>query len=117
MGASLQTLKGHVGGVNSVDSVAFSPDGWLLASGGRVKYGGLASDGVVRLWDLKTGASLQTLKGHPGGANLVVFSPDGRLLAFGSGHGHDGTVLSSHPHPPPYIIIQKLTDLLSLRVT
>jgi len=80
MGASLQTLKGHVGGVNSVDSVAFSPDGWLLASGGRVKYGGLASDGVVRLWDPKTGASLQTLKGHLGGANSVAFSPDYRLM-------------------------------------
>jgi WD40 repeat protein len=62
-------------------SVAFAPDGRLLASG--------SSDKTIRLRDVQTGDLLRTLEGHTSRVNIVAFSPDGRLLASGSG---DNTV-------------------------
>jgi WD40 repeat protein len=58
-----------------VNSVAFSPDGRLLASGG--------DDGAVSLWDSATGEALRSLQGHTDWVRSVAFSPDGRLLASG----------------------------------
>ena len=65
--------------------VAYSPDGYTLASGAAVW-----SDKTVRLWDALTGEHIRTLVGHIGDVTSVAFSPDGRTLASGS---YDGTVL------------------------
>ena len=70
---AVRTLNGHS---SSVLSVAFSPDGRLLATG--------SADNTVILWDVSTGAKIKTPTGHRNWVESVAFSPDGRLLATGS---------------------------------
>jgi WD40 repeat protein len=61
----------------SVNALAFSPDGFTLASG---HY-----DGMVRLWDMRSG---DLLLEFPTDAVVqsLAFSPDGRILATGSSY-------------------------------
>jgi WD40 repeat protein len=59
---------------NSI-SMAFSPDGTVLASAGGYEH-------EVRLWDVGSGELLQALP-HNDQLMRVAFSPDGRLLAAG----------------------------------
>ncbi len=74
----LDTLKGHTDNVNSV---AFSADGQILASGSH--------DGTVILWDPLTGKKIKTLTGHNDSVYSVAFNSDG-LLASAS---LDGTII------------------------
>jgi WD40 repeat protein len=76
--AELVVQTGHVDGVSSV---AFSPDGMILASG--------SFDNTVKLWDVLTGTELCTLKGHSDLVFSLAFSPSGKTLASG---GTDSTV-------------------------
>jgi hypothetical protein len=71
----VHTLLGHT---SLVESVAWSPDGTILASGGGV------DDNTVILWDTRTGERLRTLEGHIGEVDVVEWSPDGTILASGS---------------------------------
>jgi WD40 repeat protein len=72
-----QLVSPLTGPSDSVTSVAFSPDGSLLAAG--------SLDNTVQLWDVASGEPVgRPLIGHTGGVNAVAFSPDGRLLASAS---------------------------------
>ncbi|QFS47689.1 eIF2A-related protein [Nostoc sphaeroides] len=73
IGGQIHTLQGHS---NSVNSVAFSPDGKILASG--------SYDNTIKLWDIGTGREIYTLQGHSNSVNSIAFSPDGKILASGS---------------------------------
>ena len=77
-----------------VTSIAFSPDGQTLASGGVEGYfildGKLVSFGGLRLWDVTTGSLLHNfLTGREQGVTGVSFSPDGKILASSS---YDATI-------------------------
>jgi eukaryotic-like serine/threonine-protein kinase len=57
-----------------VYTMAFSPDGRILAAG----YGW--THNAIHLWDVATGRPLGTLEGHQGPPFKLVFSPDGQTL-------------------------------------
>src|SRR5947209_16075037 len=66
---ALYPLAGHTAAVRSV---AWSPDGHLLASGSDAE--------PVRLWNGQSGALLHTLQGHTDTVHSVAWSPDGQLF-------------------------------------
>ncbi len=69
----IKTLIGHS---NYVWSVAFSPDGRILASG--------SSDKAIKLWNVQTQQQIAHLTRHLDAVRSVAFSPNGRILASGS---------------------------------
>jgi WD40 repeat protein len=56
-----------------VRSIAFSPDGRLLASG--------FLNGGIRIWNVYEGLDALSFQGHLASVNSVAFSPDGEMLA------------------------------------
>jgi len=77
----LKRFTGHNG---PVFGVAISGDGSKVVSGG--------ADGVVRLWETKSGKQLQRIDGHSGPVWAVAISLDGRQIISG---GFDKTVRAS----------------------
>src|SRR5437870_12747372 len=71
---AFNTLRGHLGWVNSV---AFSPDGQRIVTGG--------SDQTAKVWEAASGRQLLQLKGHSAEISSVAFSPDGQRIVTGRG--------------------------------
>ena len=75
---SARCRKQFVGATNLVWSVAFSPDGQMLASG--------SEDHIIRLWRLATGECVQHLQGHDRRIWSVAFSHDNLLASSSDDH-------------------------------
>jgi RNA polymerase sigma factor (sigma-70 family) len=56
--------------------IVFSPDGRLVASGGR--------DHCIRLWDVSTGKEIRQIRDVPSDIWSLCFSPDSKALACGT---------------------------------
>lgn len=67
--ADMKMWQGHT---RPVSTVAFAPDGGVVASG--------STDGTVRIWDAQKGKTIKRIE-RPGGVTGVAFSPDGTTLA------------------------------------
>ena len=76
-GTRCSPLNAHT---DSVNAVAFSPDGQVLASA--------SSDKTIKLWSVAKGSLLQTLQGTAA-VNAAIFTPDGSLLITA---GADSTI-------------------------
>ncbi len=82
---ALRTLRSRAhlrtGHTALTTSLAFSPDGAMLAAGHL--------DGAVDVWDAGTGLEVEARLRHEGAVGGVAFHPDGTLLLSG---GHDATL-------------------------
>src|SRR5262249_46527376 len=65
----------------AVSSVAFSPNGKFLATGGE--------DHVVKVWNVATRKLVWTLAGHKNQVFALAFSPDGEMLASVSSNNRE----------------------------
>jgi WD40 repeat protein/serine/threonine protein kinase len=107
-------------GTGEITSVAYSPDGTMLASA--------SSDTTVRLWNVADGTIIRALQGHTDAVDCVAFSPDGQILASGSNDqavrlwnvadgspirvmsGHTGTVISMCFSPDGQLLASSSVD-------
>jgi WD40 repeat protein len=75
--------------VGSIRSVAISPDGETIASGGS----SIGDNGVfnppIKLWNTNTETDLRILTGHTASVNAIAFSPTEKIIASG---GEDNTI-------------------------
>ena len=103
----------HTGLVNTV---AFSPDGKYLVTGGYLRRG--EDQGVVTLWEVidapiqEPGQSIRQIK-HKNHVHLIAFSPDGKYLAVME---HGGTI-TFYQIPEEITITTKIAAEKTIRET
>ncbi len=72
-----------------IRALAFTPDGETLAVSGGDPSVPDAATSSIRVWDVRSGTNMATLRGHTDAVNSLAFSPDGTRLASIS---YDGTL-------------------------
>lgn len=101
-GGTIRLLHPATGNVQTIPKahllpvmgLAFSPKGDVLASSsGEPVVVGL--NGEVKLWDLRTGRAIRSLKGDLGATPGLAFNPTGEILAVGGGQVRGKGVVSA----------------------
>ncbi|MEM7016662.1 MAG: WD40 repeat domain-containing protein [Pseudomonadota bacterium] len=105
---------------DSIDAIAFSPDGKLLTTG--------SFDKTIKIWAVQTGQLLRTLTGHEDWVYAVTFSPDGTYILSGGDDlalllwevdtgnilqimkGHTRTILSTNFSPDGKVLVSSGQD-------
>jgi WD40 repeat protein len=72
----LPSITGHTA---EVRAVGFAPDGETIATG--------SFDGSLKLWNLRLGQCVATLRRHSSVIGALVWSPDGNTIYTGGGEG------------------------------
>ncbi|MEH1841720.1 MAG: serine/threonine-protein kinase [Nostoc sp.] len=108
----LGTLSGHTW---AVLTVAFSPDGQILATG--------SDDNTIKLWEVNTGQLICTLVGHSWSVVAVAFTADGETLLSAScdktvklwrvSTAEEIVTLSGHVDSVSAVAVSKVTQLIA----
>ncbi|QLE43858.1 serine/threonine protein kinase [Nostoc sp. C052] len=108
----LGTLSGHAW---AVLTVAFSPDGQILATG--------SDDNTIKLWEVNTGQLIGTLVGHSWSVVAVAFTADGETLLSAScdktvklwrvSTAEEIVTLSGHVDSVSAVAVSKVTQLIA----
>ena len=107
-----------VGGGEPVRSLAFTPDGAVLASAG-----GDSEDFAIHVWEVTSGRAIGTLSGHSNIVWDMAFSPDGQTLVTVSSDRtakirdwRNGDILESLDFPGEVVSVRFSPDGQSLAV-
>ncbi|MEH1860309.1 MAG: serine/threonine-protein kinase [Nostoc sp.] len=108
----LSTLSGHAW---AVLTVAFSPNGKILATG--------SDDNTIKLWEVNTGQLICTFVGHSWSVVAVAFSADGETLLSAScdktvklwrvSTAEEIATLSGHVDSVSAVAVSKVTQLIA----
>jgi WD40 repeat protein/predicted Ser/Thr protein kinase len=108
----LGILSGHAW---AVLTVAFSPDGQILATG--------SDDNTIKLWEVNTGQLICTLVGHSWSVVAVAFTADGKTLLSAScdktvklwrvSTAEEIVTLSGHIDSVSAVAVSKVTQLIA----